>query len=105
MWKCATVEMRRKICCFHYGERSDVQRQQQYVTSHRTAEESRTSPSYSRPLFSSPDHDTKGQISYCHSLAFIVCKLILLTSSVKPLGTQPILTKLVQRGQMVLFKN
>ena len=34
MWK--------KICCFAYGKRSDVQRQQQDVNSRRTAEESRT---------------------------------------------------------------
>ena len=34
--------MGRKIRCFHYGERSDVQRQQPDVNSRRTAEESRT---------------------------------------------------------------
>ena len=34
--------MRRKIRCFVYGKRSDVQRQQQDVNSRRTAEESRT---------------------------------------------------------------
>ena len=33
--------MRRKIRCFAYGKRSDVQRQQQDVNSRRTAEESR----------------------------------------------------------------
>ena len=31
------------IRCFAYGKSSDVQRQQQDVNSHRTAEESRTS--------------------------------------------------------------
>ena len=38
----AKVEMRRKIRCFAYDKRSDVQRQQQDVNSRRTAEESRT---------------------------------------------------------------
>ena len=41
MWKCVTAEMGRKIRCFHYGEPSDVE-QQQDVNSHRTAEESPT---------------------------------------------------------------
>jgi len=38
--------LRRKIRCFVYGKRSDVQRQQPDVKSRRTAEESRTNPKY-----------------------------------------------------------
>jgi hypothetical protein len=29
MWKCADPELERQICCFPYGERSDVPRLQQ----------------------------------------------------------------------------
>ena len=74
MWKCASLECVRKICCFVYGKRSDVQRQQQVLNSCRTAEESRTilectMLSSSSRLFQSIAVLTKKELLYCSDLA------------------------------------